>query len=248
MSSVDFIFIIHFKMERKIIFATSILSSDFSKLKEEIEKCEDAGADRIHLDVMDGHFVPNLTFGPIVVESIRKTTSLPLDVHLMIERPENYINDFINAGVNLIAFHVEEYPGKNSPAPVDGVYPRTTIDMNEEKLRETIRKIKSKGVKVSLALNPPTDFFAGNLADELDEVLIMTVNPGWGGQVLISSTLKKIKDIRSKFSKDIKVDGGMNESTIREIKDAGANVFIIGSYFFHSENPKESLKKLRNLL
>lgn len=235
-------------MERKIIFATSILSSDFSKLKEEIKKCEDAGADRIHLDVMDGHFVPNLTFGPVLVESIRKTTSLPLDVHLMVEKPEKYINDFINAGVSLIAFHVEEYRGKNSPAPTEGVYPRTTIDMDEERLSEMILKIKSKGVKVSLALNPPTPFFAKNLADELDEVLIMTVNPGFGGQVLISSTLEKIKDIRSKFSKDIKVDGGINESSIREIKDAGANVFIIGSYFFHSENPKEALKKLKSLL
>jgi ribulose-phosphate 3-epimerase len=235
-------------MERKIIFATSILSSDFSKLKEEIKKCEDAGADRIHLDVMDGHFVPNLTFGPIVVESIRKTTSLPLDVHLMVEKPEKYINDFINAGVSLIAFHVEEYPGKNSLAPKDGVYPRTTIDMDEEKLRGMIRKIRTKGVKVSLALNPPTGFFAGNFANELDEVLIMTVNPGFGGQVLIASTLEKIRDIRSKFSKDIKVDGGINENSIREIKDAGANVFIIGSYFFHSKNPKEALRKLRNLL
>lgn len=235
-------------MERKIIFATSILSSDFSKLADEIKKCEDAGADRIHLDVMDGHFVPNLTFGPVLVESLRKVTSLPLDVHLMIEKPEKYIDDFINAGVNLIAFHVEEYRGKKSPAPKEGVYPRTTIDMDEEKLRGIINKIRTKGVKVSLALNPPTAFFAENLADELDEVLVMTVNPGFGGQVLISSTLKKIRDIRNKFSKDIKVDGGINEKTIRAIKDAGANVFIIGSYFFHSKNPREALQKLKNLL
>jgi len=235
-------------MERKIIFATSILSSDFSKLSEEIKKCEDAGADRIHLDVMDGHFVPNLTFGPILVESLKKVTSLPLDAHLMIEKPQKYIKDFINAGVNLIAFHVEEYRGKKSPAPAEGVYPRTAIDMDEEKLRETIREIRTKGVKVSLALNPPTKFFAGNLADELDEVLVMTVNPGFGGQVLISSTLEKIRDIRSKFSKDIKVDGGINEKTIKDIKDAGANVFIIGSYFFRSQNPKEALQKLKKLL
>ncbi len=235
-------------MDRKIIFATSILSSDFSKLSEEIKKCEDAGADRIHLDVMDGHFVPNLTFGPVVVESIKKVTTLPLDVHLMVERPWKYINDFINAGVNLIAFHVEEYPGKNSPASREGVYPRTTIDMDKEKLREMVHKIKSKGVKVSLALNPPTPFFAQELSDELDEILIMTVNPGFGGQVLIASTLEKIRDIRSKFSKDIKVDGGINGNTIKKIRDAGANIFIIGSYFFRSTNPKEALRKLRDLL
>ncbi len=235
-------------MERKIIFATSILSSDFSKLAEEIKKCEDAGADRIHLDVMDGHFVPNLTFGPVVVESIRKTTSLPLDVHLMIEKPANYIDDFINAGVNLIAFHVEEYPGKNSPVPEKGVYPRTTIDVDKEKLQGMIRKIKSKGIKVSLALNPPTPFFAQDLSDELDEILIMTVNPGFGGQVLIASTLEKIRDVRSNFLKDIKVDGGINGDSIKDIRDAGANIFVIGSYFFRSQNPKEALKKLRDLL
>lgn len=235
-------------MERKIVFAPSLLSADFSNLKEEIKKCEDAGADRIHLDVMDGHFVPNLTIGPIVVESIRKVTSLPLDAHLMIEKPERYVDDFINAGVNLIAFHVEEYPGNKSPAPKEGVYPRTTVDMDEEKLLKIIRKIKSKGVKASLALNPPTPFFTGKLADELDEVLVMTVNPGFGGQELISSTLKKIKDIRGKFIKDIKVDGGINEETIREIRDAGANVFVIGNYFFSSPDPKEALQKLRDLL
>ena len=104
-------------MERKIVFAPSLLSADFSNLKEEIKKCEDAGADRIHLDVMDGHFVPNLTIGPVVIESIRKITSLPLDAHLMIETPKEYINDFVNAGVNLITFHIEEYRGKNSPPP-----------------------------------------------------------------------------------------------------------------------------------
>lgn len=235
-------------MERKIIFAPSILSADFSNLKKEIEKCENSGAHRIHLDIMDGHFVPNITIGPLVVESIRKITSLPLDVHLMIEKPENYINDFINAGANLITFHIEEYRGKNSPPPKEGIYPRTTTDMDEEKVREVIQKIKLKGVETAIALNPPTPFFIQNLIGELDEILIMSVNPGFGGQELITSTIEKIKKVRSVFSKDIKVDGGINEYTIREIRDAGANVFVIGSYFFHSLNPKEALQKLKNLL
>ena len=235
-------------MKRKIIFAPSFLSADFSNLKEEIKKCEDAGADRIHLDVMDGHFVPNITIGPLVVESIRKITSLPLDVHLMIEKPENYINDFVNAGVNLIAFHVEEFPGKKSIPPQEGIFPRTTIDMDEKRIREVIQMIKMKGVKAAIALNPPTPFFAKNLSNELDEILIMSVNPGFGGQEMIHSTIKKIKDVRSAFVKDIKVDGGVNEDTIREIRDAGANVFVIGNYFFHSPKPKEALQKLKNLL
>lgn len=234
--------------KQEIIFAPSVLSADFSNLKGEIKKCEDAGAHRIHLDVMDGHFVPNITIGPLVVESIRKITSLPLDVHLMIEKPENYINDFINAGADLIAFHIEEYRSKNSLPPREGVYPRATIDMDEDKVRKAIQKIKAQGVKAAIALNPPTPFFAQNLSNELDEILIMTVNPGFGGQKLIPSTLEKIKKVRDVFSKDIKVDGGVNEETIREIRDVGANVFVIGSYFFRSQNPKETLQKLRNLL
>ena len=235
-------------MERKIVFAASILSADFANLKEEIRKCEDSGIDRVHLDVMDGHFVPNLTIGPAIISSIRKITTLPLDVHLMIEKPEQYIDIFIDAGADLITFHVEEYRGRNSPPPRDGVYPRTTVDMDEYRVRDVIRKINTKGAKAALALNPPTPFFAKNIVAELDEILIMSVNPGFGGQELIPSTIKKIKEVRSAFKGDIKVDGGINEDTVREIKDAGANVFVIGSYFFCSEDPKEALKKLRNLL
>ena len=130
-------------MKRKVIFAPSLLSSDFSNLREEIKKCEGAGAERIHLDVMDGHFVPNITIGPVVVESIRKVTSLSLDVHLMIERPEKYIDDFINAGSNLIAFHIEEFRGEESPSPQEGVYPRSTVDMDEEKIRTVIQYLWS---------------------------------------------------------------------------------------------------------
>ena len=119
-------------MQRKTVFAASILSSNFANLEGEIKKCEDAGIDRIHLDVMDGHFVPNITIGPVVVASIREVTNLPLDVHLMIETPGNYIDQFIDAGADLITFHVEEYRGKNSPPPKEGIYPRTAVDMDEE--------------------------------------------------------------------------------------------------------------------
>ena len=125
---------------------------------------------------------------------------------------------------------------------------RVEVDMDENGAREVIQAIKSKGIKAALALNPPTPFFAESLCDILDEILVMSVNPGFGGQELIPSTLEKIKKARSIFSKDIKVDGGINEDTIKEIRDAGANVFVIGNYFFHSPNPKEALSKLRNLL
>lgn len=235
-------------MKQEVIFAASILSADFSNLKGEIRKCEDAGVDRVHLDVMDGHFVPNLTIGPVVVESIRKITNLPLDVHLMIESPEKYIDQFTNAGADLITFHVEEYRGKNSPAPQKGIYPRTTVDMDEDKIRSIIEKIKAGNVEAALALNPPTPFFFQSILRELDEILIMSVNPGFGGQELMPSVVQKIRDIRKVFDKDIKVDGGINEGTIKEIRDSGANVFVIGSYFFRSENPKEALQRLKNLI
>jgi len=234
-------------VRERVIFTPSLLSADFSNLREEIEKCQIAGAQRLHVDVMDGHFVPNITIGPVVVESIRKVTSLALDIHLMIERPEQYIDDFINAGADLITFHVEEYRGEKSLPPEEGVYPRVTIDMNEERVKEVIVRIKTKGVRAAVALNPPTPFFVHNLSDELDEILIMTVNPGFGGQRLIPSTLDKVKKARSLFQKDIKVDGGVNEDTIKELVEAGANILVVGSYFFHSKDPKEALNRLSSL-
>jgi len=188
--------------------APSILSADFSNLLKDIKRLEKAGCDMLHIDVMDGHFVPNITIGPLVINSIKDKTKLPLDVHLMIEEPDKYIQDFIRAGAHIITVHAE--------ACVH--------------LHRTIQLIKKQGVKVGVSLNPATslDVLDYVLAD-LDMVLIMSVNPGFGGQSFISSAMEKIAMLRERIKRDnlnvdIQVDGGINSNNIKSIIEAGANV------------------------
>ncbi|NBI29605.1 ribulose-phosphate 3-epimerase [Chengkuizengella marina] len=209
--------------------APSILSADFSKLGQEVQELESSGADWIHVDVMDGHFVPNITMGPLVLESIRPHTSLPLDVHLMIQNPDTYIPDFVNAGADLISVHAEVCPH----------------------LHRTIHHIKDHGTKAGVVLNPATPLSViEHVVHELDLVLLMTVNPGFGGQKFISSTLPKIKQLKEMSLKqglklDIEVDGGINKDTAPLVIEAGANVLVSGSAIFNHENKKESIEQLR---
>ena len=208
--------------------APSILSADFSKLGEEIRKVE-KHADMLHVDVMDGHFVPNITFGPPAVASIRKVTGLPLDVHLMIQEPDRYVQKFADAGADVISVHAE--------ASGD--------------LRQTLKKIRDSGVKPAAVLNPGTPLAAidGVLA-EVEMVLLMTVNPGFGGQKFIESVLPKIRELREKIDGnnlkvDLEVDGGINADTARLAVSAGASVLVAGSYVYGSSNPAEAIRKLR---
>jgi len=212
-----------------VLVAPSILSADFSKLGEEIKAVEMAGADWIHIDVMDGHFVPNLTIGPVVVKSIRKTTSLPFDVHLMISNPEKYIERFVDAGADILTVHIE------------------TV----ENPLEVINKIRDLGCKAGLTLNPDTPFKRiSEFVSEVDLVLIMTVYPGFSGQKFKEEMIPKISEARKKIDsirRDIylEVDGGINDKTSILAKNAGADVLVAGNHVFKNKNYEKAISLLK---
>lgn len=212
--------------------APSILSADFANLERDIQLVEKLGADYIHVDVMDGQFVPNITLGPNVVSAIRPTTKLPLDVHLMIIQPENYIEEFAKAGADIITVHQESTPH----------------------IHRAVQMIKASGVKAGVVINPGTPLSAIEyVLDLVDQVLIMTVNPGFGGQSFIESSLNKIAQLKEwkdtkGYTYDIEVDGGIEPETARRCKEAGANVFVAGSYIYNSESPKDRIAALRAVL
>jgi len=215
----------------KKIIAPSILSADFSRLGEEIAAIEKGGADWVHVDVMDGHFVPNITIGPPVVASLRKITKLPLDVHLMIQDPDKYIEKFAKAGADIITIHVETSPH----------------------LHRSVQFIKDQGCKAGVSLNPATSLATlDHILSDVDMVLIMTVNPGFGGQKFIPSVLPKIKRLREKISEkgigvDIEVDGGVNINTISKVAQAGGNVFVAGNAVFTTPDYGKTISELRRL-
>lgn len=212
-----------------IKIAPSILSADFAKLGEEIKEVERAGADWIHVDVMDGHFVPNITMGPLVVDAIRPITHLPLDVHLMIENADQYVEAFAKAGADYITVHVEANPH----------------------LHRTLQKIRQAGAKPGVVLNPHTPVSAIEpILEEIDLVLFMTVNPGFGGQKFIPSVLKKVEQLKAiiderQLSIDIEIDGGINEETVKDAVKAGANVFVAGSAIFGKEDRESALQAIK---
>jgi ribulose-phosphate 3-epimerase len=209
--------------------APSILSADFARLGEEIKDVERGGADYIHVDVMDGHFVPNITIGPLIVEAIRPVTKLPLDVHLMIENPDQYIEAFAKAGADYITVHVEAC----------------------RHLHRTIQLIKSTGVKAGVVLNPATPVDSlKHIIEDVDMVLLMSVNPGFGGQKFISSVLPKIRQVKELADSlnpdlEIEVDGGVNEETAKLVIEAGANVLVAGSAVFNKEDRGAAIASLR---
>jgi len=215
-----------------IEIAPSILSADFARLEHEIEKAQSGGADIIHVDVMDGHFVPNITIGPPVVASIRKATNLPLDVHLMIDDPGRYVEDFVRAGANWISVHVE-------------------ADVH---LDRTLRYLKENGIKTGVAINPGTSLASlQEILQLADFILIMTVNPGFGGQKFIPSSLDKIRKLREIIASNglktrIEIDGGIGPENLKELLVAGAEIIVAGSAVFKSAmDVSEAVKELKGI-
>ncbi|MDL1872649.1 ribulose-phosphate 3-epimerase [Deltaproteobacteria bacterium PRO3] len=214
------------------LIAPSILSADFSRLGDEVRAVEAAGADIIHFDVMDGHFVPNITVGPLVLEAVRKITKLPIDAHLMIDHPDQYVAEFVKAGANYISVHVEA----------------------SRHLHRSIQLIRSLGAKAGIALNPHTPVAAmGYILDEVDFILVMTVNPGFGGQKFIPAAFKKVAELdqmrrEHKLNFQIEIDGGVKVENIAEVSAAGVDIFVAGSAIFQSNNYADTIAEMRRSL
>ena len=215
-------------MKKKKI-SPSLLSADFANLERDIKMLEEGGAHLLHVDVMDGHFVPNITIGPPVVAAIKKVVSIPLDVHLMIENPGNYVDAFIDAGADYLVVHVEAAPH----------------------LHRVLQQIKARGIKAGVSLNPHTSLSSiENVLGDVDMVLIMSVNPGFGGQSFIPQALNKVKQLKQMLKDsgnehvEIEIDGGVKLDNIKEVADAGVDVFVSGSGIFKANDPKDMIQQM----
>jgi len=214
------------------ILAPSILAADFTNLEQQIKLVEKGGADWLHCDIMDGHFVPNISFGPLVVESANRVTELPLDVHLMVEKPDDYLEDFINAGADYVSVHVEE-----------------VVHLNR-----TVQRIKELGAKAGVVINPATTVASvKDIAEYIDLLLIMTVNPGFGGQAFIPNSLSRIKEavnLRTELGAEylIEIDGGVNTATAEKAFQAGADVFVAGSSIFNADDITLAVREIKTVI
>ena len=216
-----------------IKLAPSILSADFGILRDQVVEAQEGGADYIHIDLMDGQFVPNLTMGPLIVDAVRKSTDLPLDVHMMVLEPGRFVNELVDIGADILTVHFE----------------------STKHIHRTILDIKNAGAKAGIAVNPGTSFeVAKELLDQIDLVLVMTVNPGYSGQEFIKSMLPKIKNVREMLDNsvseaELEVDGGVNADTVRLVVEAGADVIVAGSAVYNDKySVAQSIKKIRELI
>lgn len=214
---------------RPVIIAPSILACDFTRLADEVKAVEQAGADWLHLDVMDGHFVPNISFGPVIVEAVRRVSRLPLDVQLMIEHPERFVEAFLKAGTDHLTVHVEAEGLKDPQA-----------------LRAFLRALKHQKVRAGLSVKPGTPAEALRpYADDIDQILVMTVEPGFGGQAFLPEMVAKIRAVRQWWAGDLEVDGGINAQTAQMVREAGANILVAGTSIFRQRDYRTAIESLR---
>ncbi len=234
-------------MKKTTQVSASILCCDFTRLGDEIKKCEDARVDSLHVDVMDGHFVPNISIGTVIIEAIRSKTRLPIEAHLMIENPTRYIDAFMAAGADIVSIHAECYGPLKENCRLPGQFPKEVDLIDAPAALADIRKIRQKGKKAFIAVNPGTPLCIKPLLEEVDGVLVMSVNPGFTKQKFIPEALLKIQELKKGYSGNISVDGGVNALSASQAVKAGADILVTASYFFGSLDPKSLVKALKEL-
>ena len=226
--------------------SASILSANFLCLEDDIKAIESAGVDSLHLDVMDNHLAPNISFGPPIIKPVRSITDLPLDTHLMIDAPWLFFDDYINAGSTDICFHIECYDANIPSHDHIKQQSRVATEVDYNRVKEHVAYLQSKGIRAGITINPNTDAsMIFPVLDVVDYVLVMSVHPGFSGQSFIPETLDKIRAIRARFNKDINVDGGVNDTNAKSIIDAGANVLISASYLFAADDYSDAVDEIR---
>ncbi|MEI6438007.1 MAG: ribulose-phosphate 3-epimerase [Candidatus Omnitrophota bacterium] len=232
---------------KKFEVSASLLSADFARVADSLKLCEACGVERLHVDVMDGHFVPNITIGPVVTAAARQATKMSIEAHLMIEHPWDYIDAFIDAGADVIGLHVECYGERRAACRGYGQYPKEIDVLDVAAFKRDMARIKAHGREACAVVNPGTPIeVLDGVISEVGSVLVMSVNPGFSGQKFMPAALDKIRYVRARFNGDIGIDGGINAQTAPLAAAAGANIFITGSYFFSSPDPRAAADGLKS--